>query len=126
MQQKIKGLNDQRDGLRKEVSNIEKHAHDHNNVIINVFKESLEVIVSTKCEDVEGDEGLPLSKVLQCLIQEGLDVVSAISKKVNTNYVHCIHAQVSILHEIHRVDLLDCKYKKRKVFRDLDQQILKT
>ncbi|KMT12203.1 hypothetical protein BVRB_5g101510 [Beta vulgaris subsp. vulgaris] len=94
MQQKIKGLNDQRDGLRKEVSNIEKHAHDHNNVIINVFKESLEVIVSTKCEDVEGDEGLPLSKVLQCLIQEGLDVVSAISKKVNTNYVHCIHAQV--------------------------------
>ncbi|KAL2902292.1 hypothetical protein RDABS01_027375 [Bienertia sinuspersici] len=93
MQRKMQVLIDQRDGLRKEVLTFKKQEHD---VIVNVFKGCLEVIVSTTYGD-DGEQGLPLSKVLQCLVKEGLDVVNSISKRVNNNIVHSIHAQVANL-----------------------------
>ncbi|KNA21841.1 hypothetical protein SOVF_039500 [Spinacia oleracea] len=89
MQQKLQVLNDKRDDLRKEMSNYKRIEYE-NDVKVNVFKGSIEVIVCTK-----EDDGLPLSKVLQCLDQQGFDVVNSISKKVNANFVHSVHAQVS-------------------------------
>nr|WCO08253.1 hypothetical protein [Suaeda aralocaspica] len=94
MQRKMKVLIDRRDGLSKEVSTFKKQKQEHE-VIVNVFKECFEIIVSTTCEDNDnGEQGLPLSKVIQCLIQEGLDVVNSISKRINDKFVHSIHAQI--------------------------------
>ncbi|XP_021753850.1 transcription factor bHLH36-like [Chenopodium quinoa] len=95
MQQKMKVLNEKRDALKEEVSKLEGHKKNVSDVIVNVLKESVEVIVSTYCRDDDENEGqgLPLSKVLQCLVQEGLDVVSSSSKRVNNIFVHSIQAQ---------------------------------
>ncbi|XP_021735778.1 transcription factor bHLH126-like [Chenopodium quinoa] len=95
MQQKMQVLNEKRDTLTKEVSKLEGHKKYDNDVIVNVKKENVEVIVSSNCrEDDENEgQGLPLSKVLQCLVQEGLDVLSSTSKKINTIFVHSIQAQ---------------------------------
>ncbi|KAH9605171.1 hypothetical protein KSS87_011127 [Heliosperma pusillum] len=104
LQQNINALNKQRDALKKEkcVNNNSKPG-DHE-VKVTTSKGGVNVTVSTSCR-VEGSNnnvnvddgcsGIALSKVLQCLNQEGFDVVSCISQRLgNSKLLHCIQAQV--------------------------------
>jgi len=86
LQQKMQVLKEKRDGLKLEVCN------SNYEVIVNPWNTGgVEVTVCT----TSSDQGLPLSKVLQCLAKQGLDVVSCISNRVRDNkLVHSIQAQV--------------------------------
>ncbi|KAJ8449335.1 hypothetical protein Cgig2_002467 [Carnegiea gigantea] len=97
LQEKIKVLSDQRDALKSERCNSK--ACDYQ-VSVNPWNNGgVEVIVctTTSCGGCY-DQGLPLSRVLQFLIKQGLDVVSCTSNKGNNKLVHSIQAQV--LHHI--------------------------
>ena len=97
LQEKIKVLSDQRDALKLGRSNSK--ACDYQ-VSVNPWNNGgVEVIVctTTSCGDCD-DQVLPLSRVLQFLIKQGLDVVSCTSNKANNKLVHSIQAQV--LHHI--------------------------
>ena len=90
LQQKMQVLSEKRDGLKLEVCNSSYE------VTVNPWSNGgVEVTVCTS----SSGQGLPLSRVLQCLAKQGLDVVSCTSNRVSNNkLVHSIQAQVLVLH----------------------------
>ncbi|KAK9698653.1 hypothetical protein RND81_08G121100 [Saponaria officinalis] len=101
LEQNIKALKEQRDSLKNGVS-LEKSSKSRDREVkVKSNKGGVEVNVRLNSYEVEGNDedassnGFRLSKVLQCLIEEGFEVVSCISQRLDhSTLLHCIQAQV--------------------------------
>lgn len=99
---KISKLSDRRDKLKKLSSSAAFGSTSRDSatcsrdciVEINhlIDGNEVEIIISGRSE--EDEDNLPLSNVLQFLLEQGLDVVSCFSSKVNDRTLHKIHCQV--------------------------------
>ncbi|XP_059639214.1 transcription factor bHLH118 [Cornus florida] len=98
LQKRVKELNDKIDGLKR-LSNPDdiKFASEFSqrnclgdNITVKTCRTGLKVNVGTALRG-----GLPLSKVLSVLIQEGLSIVCCISTKVNQTLLHTIESEVN-------------------------------
>ncbi|XP_059664550.1 transcription factor bHLH120-like [Cornus florida] len=99
LQKRIEELNDKRDELRRlpnpaenlnVASECSQSARPQDSVEVNTCRAGMEVVVCTALR-----KGLPLSEVLDVLIQEGLTVVSCISTKVNERLLHTVESEVN-------------------------------
>ncbi|XP_021765229.1 transcription factor bHLH126-like [Chenopodium quinoa] len=62
------------------------------NVNIHKFSKTLQIEITA---GVEEDDPCPISKTLKVLAQEGLDVVSCVSNKVNQRWIYVIYCEVT-------------------------------
>ncbi|XP_021730189.1 transcription factor bHLH120-like [Chenopodium quinoa] len=62
------------------------------NVNIHKFSKTLQIEITA---GVEEDDPCPISKTLKVLAQEGLDVVSCVSNKVNQRWIYVIYCEVN-------------------------------
>ena len=102
LEKNIKGLNNKRDELKKTCphvtnsssvlrnKNIESESSSRNRPITVTVEYSHGVveILITSCS------GFPISRVVKALTQEGLNVISCNSTKVDERLIHSIHCQV--------------------------------
>ncbi|XP_027337425.1 transcription factor bHLH36-like [Abrus precatorius] len=99
LQKKIEELSNKRDGhkklcnpssyhMEKTVENSEAAKQDV--VTVRQCWIGVEVVINT-----EHEEGLPLSRVLQALVREGLRIVNCNSTKVKGRLIHTIESEVS-------------------------------
>ncbi|KAL2920544.1 hypothetical protein RDABS01_012035 [Bienertia sinuspersici] len=66
------------------------------NVSIHKFSRTLQIeIIAAKSGDGDEDQPYPLSKSLKILANEGLDVVSCVSSKVNQRWMYVIYCEVN-------------------------------
>ncbi|XP_074284585.1 transcription factor bHLH118-like [Silene latifolia] len=85
-------------------TNTSSSSKDGCNVSIHTFSKAIEIEI---CAGIEEDP-FPLSKVLKVLSEEGLDVVSCVSSKLNKKWIYVIHCQVD---EVASID--SCKLQWR-------------
>nr|WCO08251.1 hypothetical protein [Suaeda aralocaspica] len=113
LEEGIKGLNDRKTKLSTIVRSNESSMTSSNNNI-NSFNDHLlkyhvtikpckhgfiEVIIGNNADyvnnkDEDSQKILPLSKVLNILTEEGLDVVNCVTSRIDDNLVHTIQTQV--------------------------------
>lgn len=75
------------------------HIYDGNQV---------EIIMSRRSDPEEDGDSLPLSTVMEFLLEQGLDVIDCLTAKVNDRSLHRIHCKVCLITLV----LLDiCLYK---------------
>ncbi|KAK9276051.1 hypothetical protein L1049_005582 [Liquidambar formosana] len=98
LQKKIEELSDKRDGLKRldnsssfNVAPECSQSCPWDSVTVKPCLVGVEVVMSTALRQ----EGLPLSRVLEVLTGEGLNIVSCISTKVNERLLHTIESEVS-------------------------------
>ncbi|KAK9724521.1 hypothetical protein RND81_05G079200 [Saponaria officinalis] len=108
LEKNVKDLGNKRDKLKETYcssSSTKQHEHDKfsstnacsssrngGNVSIHAFSKAIEIEICTEVEEEENP--FPLSRVLLVLNEEGLDVVSCVSSKLNKMLVYVIHCQV--------------------------------
>ncbi|KAF5480318.1 hypothetical protein F2P56_001078 [Juglans regia] len=96
LQKKIKELSTVRDNLKKH-SNTTDHGSGSSNssppsfVKVNPCRDGVEILITSSFEE----ERMPLSRVLEVLIEGGLTVVNCVSTKVNERFLHTIQSEVS-------------------------------
>ncbi|KAK9672711.1 hypothetical protein RND81_12G119000 [Saponaria officinalis] len=108
LERNIKMLRDKRVQLKETIcssSNKSLHKNDGCNVSIKSFSKSIEIEISTGVVD---ENPFPLSSVLKVLDEEGLDVVSCVSTRVNDRIIYVTHCQVE---EVPSVD--SCQLQRR-------------
>ncbi|KVI10058.1 transcription factor bHLH36-like [Cynara cardunculus var. scolymus] len=103
LEENIKGLETTRDELKKTCphvtdsssvlpnKNIENETsgrHGPNTVTVGCSHGGVEILIKS-CT------GFPISRVVKALVQEGLNVISCNSTKVNERFIHSIHSEVS-------------------------------
>ncbi|CAK9173105.1 unnamed protein product [Ilex paraguariensis] len=95
-QKRIEELNQKRDELKEELNpNTPKITCEGSQVCrrdcvtVNTCRAGMEAVVNTAMRG-----GLPLSRVLSVLMEEGLTTVSCISTKVNERLIHTIESEV--------------------------------
>ncbi|XP_044468937.1 transcription factor bHLH36-like [Mangifera indica] len=98
LEMRIKELGARRDELKK-LSNSSSHGSESRSSDLNVCQNS--IVVSQSLVGVEvvyscgyWEQGLPLSRVLEILLDEGLCVVNCVSTKVRDRLLHTIQAKV--------------------------------
>ncbi|TKY51227.1 dimerization protein [Spatholobus suberectus] len=94
LQKNIKELSDKRDELKKKLSinsSLESHENKHASSGFTVHQNSGAVGI-----EISGfsEEGAPLSKLLELLLEEGLEVVSCLSTQVNGRLLHSVQCEV--------------------------------
>ncbi|RDX78087.1 Transcription factor bHLH118 [Mucuna pruriens] len=110
LQKNIKEVSDKRDELKKKVLSInhslQSHETKHKSSCFTVHQNSGGVGIEM--------EGVPLSKLLQLLLEEGLEVVSCLSTQVNGRLLHSVQCEVD---NSDSVDLSELrrKFSKRKI-----------
>ncbi|XP_044469001.1 transcription factor bHLH36-like [Mangifera indica] len=99
LEMRIKELGARRDELKK-ISNSSTHGSESGSSDLNVCESS--IVVSQSLIGVEvvyscgyREHGLPLSRVLEILLDEGLCVVNCVSNKVRDRLLHTIQAEVN-------------------------------
>ncbi|RVW46176.1 Transcription factor bHLH120 [Vitis vinifera] len=97
LQKKIKELGEKRNEL-KSLANSSSRNSSGNFVTVCPCWGGVEIVLSSGGEK----EGMPLSRALETLLEEGLSVVSCISTKVNGRLLHTIHCEVN---DITSIDL---------------------
>ncbi|KAH9626065.1 hypothetical protein KSS87_001990 [Heliosperma pusillum] len=107
LENNVKELGYKRDNLKKACSsststklhgsvgcsstnNTSSSSKDGCNVSIHTFSKAIEIEI---CVGLEEDH-FPLSRVLKVLNEEGLNVVSCVSSKVNKRWIYVIHCEV--------------------------------
>ncbi|KAG6660341.1 hypothetical protein I3843_03G093800 [Carya illinoinensis] len=97
LQKKIKELSSVRDKLKKH-SNTTDHGSGSSNstsppsfMKVNPRRDGVEILITSSFEE----ERMPLSRVLEVLIEGGLTVVSCVSAKVNERFLHTIQSEIS-------------------------------
>ncbi|KAJ0048333.1 hypothetical protein Pint_15966 [Pistacia integerrima] len=99
LQSRIQETGERRDELQRfsessalsfpsECSQVDKHKED--SVTVRACLEGIEVVVSATLT-----KGLPLSRVLEVLSGEGLNIVNCMSTKINESFLHTIQSEVS-------------------------------
>lgn len=91
LQKNIKGLNDKRDQLKNKLSmnsSLENHENASSGFIIHQNSGTLIEISGFS------EEGVPLSKLLQLLLEEGLQVIGCLSSQVNGRLLHTVQCEV--------------------------------
>lgn len=100
LQNKVKQLQYKRDELMKEVPNLHTTTGPENEcspthlqpfVIVHPFPGGVEIVCSYSLKCV-----FPLSRVLDILLKEGLDVVSSTSTKIDERFIHTIISEVNM------------------------------
>ncbi|XP_061373957.1 transcription factor bHLH118-like [Gastrolobium bilobum] len=94
LQKNIKELSDKRDELKKlSNSKIESNEMKHASTSFTVHQKNGAVGI----EITSGfrEEGLPLSRLMELLLKEGLEVVSCLSAKVNGTLLHSLQCEVN-------------------------------
>lgn len=101
LEMRIKELGARRDELKK-LSNSSSHGSESRSSDLNVCQNS--IVVSQSLVGVEvvyscgyWEQGLPLSRVLEILLDEGLCVVNCVSTKVRDRLLHTIQAKVRLI-----------------------------
>nr|WIE96205.1 basic helix-loop-helix transcription factor [Loropetalum chinense var. rubrum] len=115
LQKKIEELSDKRDVLIKRLSNSNtlnvgqecSQSRPLDFVTVKPCWAGVEVVMSCA---LTKEEQLPLSRVLQVIIKEGLSIVSCISTKVNERLLHTIESEVS---DGRKVNLSELQQKLR-------------
>lgn len=97
---KIDGLKDKRDKLKELLSNpssskvIEDqctHDYEQSSVTVKTCREGMEITVGTT---LRGD--VPLSRILNILISEGMSIKSCISTRIHERLLHVIQSEVLV------------------------------
>lgn len=91
LQKNIKGLSDKRDQLKNKLSmnsSLENHENASSGFIIHQNSGTLIEISGFS------EEGVPLSKLLQLLLEEGLQVIGCLSSQVNGRLLHNVQCEV--------------------------------
>ncbi|KAJ9539696.1 hypothetical protein OSB04_026202 [Centaurea solstitialis] len=106
LEENIKGLKKTRDEIKKTYPRITDSSSVAQNTNIKSESSSrdppitvtvecshgvIEVLVTSNCT------GFPISRVMKALVQEGLNVISCNSTKVNERLIHSIHSEVHTL-----------------------------
>ncbi|KAI3749007.1 hypothetical protein L6452_12513 [Arctium lappa] len=100
LEENIKGLNNTRDELKKTCA----HVADSSSVLQNKNIESESssrdpITVTIECSHgvieilIKSCIGFPISRVVKALVQEGFNVISCNSTKVNERLIHTIHSE---------------------------------
>ncbi|OUZ99462.1 Myc-type [Macleaya cordata] len=114
LEKKIQEMKDKRDGLKRlsnysnpsvvmarGSSSFSHHHHQPDFVTVRPSFSGVEVVISTSFSD-----GLmPLSRVLQALLEDGLTVVGCFSTRENERSLHTIQSEVSDLRGINTMEL---------------------
>lgn len=90
LQKNIKELSDKRDELNN-LSNILKKDHASASFTFHQSDGCVGIEITSGFRE---EEGLPVSKLLEILLEEGLEVVSCISTKVNGKLLHSMQCEV--------------------------------
>lgn len=115
LEKNVKDLGEKRDKLKDSISSLENQLINRDNigcsssssttsttsrssssstsdynVSIHIFSKTVQIEIMAGVED-----SYPLSKAVKVLSQEGLDVVSCVSNKVNQGLIHIIYCEVN-------------------------------
>ncbi|KAK7343639.1 hypothetical protein VNO77_12542 [Canavalia gladiata] len=99
LQNNIKQLSDKRDELKKKLSNhhnLQLQSHDETNHASSCF--TFHHNNGTVGIEITGgfqEKTLPLSKLLELVLEEGLEVVACLSTQVNGRLLHTVQCQVN-------------------------------
>ncbi|KAE9464937.1 hypothetical protein C3L33_03149, partial [Rhododendron williamsianum] len=101
LQENIEQLSMKRDNLKNMSdsigNNTEATGSSENcfpgRVTVGLCWGGVEILISTSTGSE--DEGFPMSRVLEILVEEGLDVVSCVSTQINKKLLHVIKSEVS-------------------------------
>ncbi|KAG5558469.1 hypothetical protein RHGRI_008415 [Rhododendron griersonianum] len=101
LQENIEQLSMKRDNLKNMSdsvgNNTEATGSSENcfpgRVMVGLCWGGVEILISTSTGSE--DEGFPMSRVLEILVEEGLDVVSCVSTQINKKLLHVIKSEVS-------------------------------
>ncbi|KAK7280034.1 hypothetical protein RJT34_25096 [Clitoria ternatea] len=111
LQKNIKELSDKRDELKKlsNIPNLEK-SHETKHASSSTFtlhhnNGAVEIEISSGFKE----EGPPLSKLLELLLEEGLEVVNCLSTQVNGRLLHSLQC------EVNNSDSVDPSELRRKI-----------
>ncbi|KAG4130917.1 hypothetical protein ERO13_D09G174500v2 [Gossypium hirsutum] len=114
LQKRIDGLNAKRDELKKASDNwsgfeqgMTSNEAFPSSAVVRQSLDGVEVVISTSV----GPKALTLSRVLQLLLEEGLDVVNCITTRIGGGLIHTIQTEVSDLRGVH-VPYLEQKLNK--------------
>lgn len=93
MEENVKGLSTRRDKLKNNKSSSSMN-HLLNTVSVNLCNGGVEILINS-CTI---EDGFHLSPVLKALDEEGLNVTSCTSTKVNDRFLHSIQSEVPYYH----------------------------
>ncbi|XP_058205690.1 transcription factor bHLH120-like [Rhododendron vialii] len=101
LQENIEQLSMKRDNLKNmfdSIGNNTEATRSSENcfpgrVTVGLCWGGVEILISTSTGSE--DEGFPISRVLEILVEEGLDVVSCVSTQINKKLLHVIKSEVS-------------------------------
>ncbi|XVE64130.1 hypothetical protein DITRI_Ditri07aG0077300 [Diplodiscus trichospermus] len=110
LQKKIDGLRAKRDELKKISASsgfdqgVSSNDSFTSSAVVRRSIDGVEVVISTG----HGTQALSLSRVLELLLEEGLDVISCISTRIDGGMIHTIQSEVS---DLTRVDVAGLEQK---------------
>lgn len=96
LQKKIKELNSVSDKLKKHSNTTDHGTSGSSNssspsfLKVNPCRDGVEILITSRFEE----ERIPLSRVLEVLLEGGLTLVSCVSTKVNEKFLHTINSKV--------------------------------
>ena len=95
LQKRVEELSEKRDGLKR-LPNKSTVNDNGSKVLPSSSKEDISVTIETSGKSVQVivRGGVCVSRVLNFLIQEGLDIISCISTNVNERLIHTIESKV--------------------------------
>ncbi|XP_044468573.1 transcription factor bHLH126-like [Mangifera indica] len=116
LEKKIQGLSLKRDSLKNstfpetlEYGNATSSNHlTNSSVTVSPYCGGVEIVINS----VLGEEGLLLSRVLEAVLEEGLDITRCVSTQTDDGFFHNIQSEVE---DLTRIDLCELQQKLNDV-----------